>query len=894
MSNFLQSLESQTRKFSSNMEKDNYKNAIAYIKESSLYSSSRYIWIRDLIDKCLNDSISDHDIINALNKKLQIETTPDIVNTKETIEDEKVSKEKSDTFASSKFDLEQIISIEEATNTGLLNIQNPIPIKKGLNIFYGKNGAGKSSLYHPVCKTLGFNKHVNSKINSESEICAFKLKAISKDHNEHTFSWKTGEENQRCNVKIFDSNISNFLVESDQENNFNITHLRSEYFSILHSMFEEIAKLLTQKEREFSEILRTKREVINSTFPDFFERDSKVWTKDKIKETTQTDKELESLSQIEGSYKVLERSDSESIIKNITNARDQLISVLEGLGIQKQIEDENGKIQQKWTLIFDTDYFIRLSENMNLFRNGKQTFENQGLEILAGNINEEWIKNDKWNDFIKSGIDFVKSLEENEVKKYNEEKCPYCQQNLASDKAKSLISAYYMIQDELKQKLNEYEEGFKSIVSQLTELIELQKKIKRTNIIIEAELKHIGIRNKKIQLLELDEEINQLIANINERNFIVLKEELSGKIESFWQEYIGLLEKFNFQINTLNIGLNTKIEKITILKGQAKPHQFINKIVNQKSNLLTFIEAEETLSTIDVLNSDISSIKQALSGLETRFTKEEPLKIFKEYLEKEYKYFDFTPPDSWSIKTSTRGQTNKRIYSLGDKRISDIFSEGERKIHALADFFAECELNRFKGVYIFDDPVNSLDEERIEYVSDRIISLLNDGNQVIVFTHNLVFLNLLADTQQDRLHKLNRLSDQVIIEPNILMDSQQELSKIRIEIDKRIKILKKTEESSINIMDLRNVYDLISGYLETYVEGKIFKNIITRYRPNIRMQSLEKLESIDIDKIKKLITLYNQTSRKGSRHSQPIGSPAPKYSDLMKHYEELKIEFPVN
>jgi wobble nucleotide-excising tRNase len=309
---------------------------------------------------------------------------------------------------------------------------------------------------------------------------------------------------------------------------------------------------------------------------------------------------------------------------------------------------------------------------------------------------------------------------------------------------------------------------------------------------------------------------------------------------------------------------------------------------------LSFIESEETLSTISSLSADISSIKQALSGLETRFTKEEPLKMFTEYLEKEYENFGFTPPDYWSIKTSTRGQTNKRIYSLGDKRISDIFSEGERKIHALADFFAECELNKFIGVYIFDDPVNSLDEEKMEYVGDRLVKLLKDGNQVIVFTHNLVFLNILADTQQDKLHKLNRLSDQVILEPNILMDSQQELSKIQKEIDNRIMILKQTDEDSINVMELRNVYDLISGYLETYVEGKIFKNIITRYRPNIRMHSLDKMESIDNEKIKKLMSLYNQTSRKGSRHSQPIGSPVPKYPDLIKHYEELKAEFPVN
>ena len=603
------------------METNNYKNAIEYIKESSLCSSERYSWLKQLIDKCLKDTLLRQDINDLLNQKLQITTSneTEVINQ----ENEEKGNESIDQVEPQPIDLKQILSIEEACNTGLLNIQKPLSLKEGLNIFYGKNGAGKSSLYHPICKTLGFNKHVISKINSVNNTCSFKIKAISKEGKELTMSWKTGEKNQRCNVKIFDSNISNYLVESEQENNFNITHLKSEYFPLLHSLFDEIANSLSQKEKDFLEKSKNKREIINSIFPDFFERDIKIWTTDIIKEASNTDEEIDTLSQIESGYKVLEKSDSESIIKNIINARDQILIILNFLGRQNQIEDDKGKIIQKWTLIFDIDYFKTLTESMQNFQIGNQTFEKQGLETLSGNIRKEWIKNDRWNKFIKSSID-------------------------------------------------------------------------------------------------------------------------------------------------------------------------------------------------------------------------------------------------------------------------------ERKIHALADFFAECELNKFQGIYIFDDPVNSLDEERIEYVSERIMNLLNDGNQVIVFTHNLVFLNLLADTQQDKLNKINRLSDQIIIEPNILMDSQQELNIIKKEIDNRIKVFKQSEESSISIMDMRNVYDLISGYLETYVEGKIFKNIITRYRPNIRMQSLEKIESLDTEKIKKLMTLYNQTSRKGSRHSQPIGTPPPKYPDLLKHYEELKTEFPSN
>ena len=50
-----------------------------------------------------------------------------------------------------------------------------------------------------------------------------------------------------------------------------------------------------------------------------------------------------------------------------------------------------------------------------------------------------------------------------------------------------------------------------------------------------------------------------------------------------------------------------------------------------------------------------------------------------------------------------------------------VFSVKEKKIHALADFFAQAELRQFKGVYIFDDPVNSLDQEKMEYVTQRIL-----------------------------------------------------------------------------------------------------------------------------------------------------------------------------
>ena len=75
-------------------------------------------------------------------------------------------------------------------------------------------------------------------------------------------------------------------------------------------------------------------------------------------------------------------------------------------------------------------------------------------------------------------------------------------------------------------------------------------------------------------------------------------------------------------------------------------------------------------------------------------------------------------------------------------KLSDILSEGEQKVIALADFLAEAVIRRSSAPIIFDDPVTSLDYKRLDYIVDRLVSLSED-HQVIVFTHNIWFATAL-------------------------------------------------------------------------------------------------------------------------------------------------------
>ncbi|UUZ79319.1 hypothetical protein LJK88_29625 [Paenibacillus sp. P26] len=150
---------------------------------------------------------------------------------------------------------------------------------------------------------------------------------------------------------------------------------------------------------------------------------------------------------------------------------------------------------------------------------------------------------------------------------------------------------------------------------------------------------------------------------------------------------------------------------------------------------------------------------------------------------------------------------------------------------------------------------------------------------------------LVRDPAKDKINKITRLSSQVHIEANKALDNISAMKERHKEITRRIQLFKQKSELDILEYELRNVYDLMSGYLEDYVEQKLLSGIISRYRPNIRMNSIVSLKGIKDELIDELCELYEQTSRKGSWHSQPLGAPKPSFDELLVHFQNLEQRF---
>lgn len=117
-----------------------------------------------------------------------------------------------------------------------------------------------------------------------------------------------------------------------------------------------------------------------------------------------------------------------------------------------------------------------------------------------------------------------------------------------------------------------------------------------------------------------------------------------------------------------------------------------------------------------ITNSSLSAIQ---SSILTNNFKDNYLKVLNEQLHKfrAPKNLNFAP-----MIVSSKLML-KQSFLDGDYDMYSIMSEGEQKVVALSHFVAENLLEDKDNVLVFDDPVNSLDLQRMENVAENLVKL---------------------------------------------------------------------------------------------------------------------------------------------------------------------------
>lgn len=238
------------------------------------------------------------------------------------------------------------------------------------------------------------------------------------------------------------------------------------------------------------------------------------------------------------------------------------------------------------------------------------------------------------------------------------------------------------------------------------------------------------------------------------------------------------------------------------------------------------------------------------------------------------------------------GRAQRRKVMSGRYKPSKILSEGEQKALALADFLAEARLAGITAPIIFDDPVSSLDYRRIDELAQRIAKLA-DENQVIVFTHDIFFVNkLLALFEKSKRCSYFQVTDEhgkgkVTPGTGPRWDT---LSGIKGKINATIQAAIQQEGEARDAL-ISTGYSRIRAWCEVFTETELLQGVSQRYQPNIGMTKLGKIRTEKLaELIPRVTAVFEEACRFIEAHSQPLATlgVSPTLSGLESHWRELQ------
>ncbi|MCB1032839.1 MAG: ATP-binding protein [Acidobacteria bacterium] len=208
--------------------------------------------------------------------------------------------------------------------------------------------------------------------------------------------------------------------------------------------------------------------------------------------------------------------------------------------------------------------------------------------------------------------------------------------------------------------------------------------------------------------------------------------------------------------------------------------------------------------------------------------------------------------------------------------LSRIASEGESRALALAAFFAELSTAADRSAILFDDPVSSLDHTWRENVARRLAEEAC-GRQVIVFTHDIVFVLALERAAESR--GANCSHQYIRSEATGAGVSTPELPWVAMRVKDRLGVLKKRWQEAEKLHRTASretyeraaieIYGLLREAWERAVEEVLLDGVVERYRQSVETRRARKLADIADTDCDALDAGMTKCSRWLRGHDQP-------------------------
>jgi energy-coupling factor transporter ATP-binding protein EcfA2 len=266
-------------------------------------------------------------------------------------------------------------------------------------------------------------------------------------------------------------------------------------------------------------------------------------------------------------------------------------------------------------------------------------------------------------------------------------------------------------------------------------------------------------------------------------------------------------------------------------------------------------------------------------------------KNYKDRLAEECKTFNCNLPVEVRAR-GERGQTVRSLTLKGGHNPSEILSEGEQRAVALADFLTEVGLNPANAGIVLDDPVTSQDHRRKELIAQRLVRE-SKTRQVIIFTHDAVFLTMLATTCEKT--KTEMMTHWVECDGDgrpgqiSLNDCPAGIPHYRTTQKAKNTLKEAKAAAGSKRLDLiqRGMGEL-RRTIEEIVPYLLFKEVMTRWSDQIRVTSLKKI-NWDNGLVDELIEAFEAASAKmqGHSHTEESAGAPPEPKNLEEMIERV-------
>lgn len=747
-----------------------------------------------------------------------------------------------------------------------------------VTIIYGANGSGKTGYTRLLKKAFHSrstedilpNIHVSSGHSNVSAEISFASdsKPYSLTYPDHK------QQNEFRQFSIFDNKCVN--VHLTNKNQFEFRPAGLDFFANLIEAFKKIEEKITA---DITNKSATK------DYPSLFDGESDIKTAVNALSTKTKIDDLKKLIPITEEEKKKRSELEEQKAKLQTLKKDKEIADLNTykalLATLKTSITDNNKF-------FTTESLSKIKTAISDCLSKDDTAKTEGIE----NFKTDKIMNvgsKEWKSFIAAAQDFAKQqIGDNEKYPKSDDHCILCQQPLSVEAQKLIASYWGFIKSQSEQDaknaqavLNTYKNRYEGLKFGL-----LPEDGVLTKWLLERYKKEVIKINEYLQKQKILSEI--IISDLtkktaNDREAIQIDTTLIDVIVQDIESSITKLQE-----NDPSEDIKQLQNSITYLNHKEKLEQHIIGIETYVTNLKWAATATKAKGQIS--KRKITEKEKELSG---KYFNEAYVSAFNDECR------SLNCEIGIDISHTGSAGTSYRQLFLKGKEPSKILSEGEQKIISLADFLAEIKLSEITCGVIFDDPVTSLDDERKGRIAERIVEE-STKNQVVVFTHDLVFVSTLIsaccefkiDHVCHWIEKRNNTPGYVFL--NNAPSYEKQYRNSEIPRSHHIEANKADCPPAQREYLVKSAFTELRTCYEVLVINDLFKNVVQRFNERVSVDSLKDVYFAD-DLVTELLDNFGQCCRymEGHTHSDKYAYQKPTVENLnteINRYDDIRTK----